>query len=229
MVGVGGRSRACDNCRRRRIKCGEFLYNHRTLCQSDPLDLVSPACSRCIKARLLCGGSQDVCFIQYNGESKQAALSTALSSRSSISGIGASASASDVDMSTSSLRGYSSQSAPLNLFTQLPVAYDEVYLTYTRSHLLREHGELWFDSQPSQSLAEKCLLALSTTYFGIDHLEWPITHLGMSRYGKVLSELNRDLSNPETCQSSDLLFAVIVMTLFEVSVCPHCFAWFTSC
>ncbi|KAL1799239.1 hypothetical protein ACET3X_003276 [Alternaria dauci] len=49
MVGVGGRSKACDHCKRRRIKC----------------DLAKPQCGRCIKARLQCGGPRGIAIIQY--------------------------------------------------------------------------------------------------------------------------------------------------------------------
>ncbi|KAK1635579.1 hypothetical protein BDP81DRAFT_322140 [Colletotrichum phormii] len=51
MVGVGGRSKACDHCRRRRVKC----------------DLAAPECARCVKAHLKCGGCRGLSFIQYNG------------------------------------------------------------------------------------------------------------------------------------------------------------------
>ncbi|KAF2791178.1 hypothetical protein K505DRAFT_376973 [Melanomma pulvis-pyrius CBS 109.77] len=54
MVGVGGRSKACDNCRRRHVKC----------------DLATPKCRRCIKARLQCDGPRGIAIIPYDGQNK---------------------------------------------------------------------------------------------------------------------------------------------------------------
>lgn len=219
MVGVRGRSRACDNCRRRRIKCGTYHRSSLLSSVSNLADLASPACSRCVKARLLCGGSQDVCFIQYNGGKSQAAPSITAAQPSSMLQE-TRAAESEMISPAADLRAYSAQASLLDVSRQMPILYDEVFLTYTRSHLIRDHGDIWFDSRPLNSLTEKCLLALSTTYFGVDHVEQPITRLGLSRYGKVLLDLNRGLSDPTACQSTDLLFAVVVMTLFEVSISP---------
>ncbi|KAF2744735.1 hypothetical protein M011DRAFT_470059 [Sporormia fimetaria CBS 119925] len=43
MVSRGGRSKGCDNCRRRRVKCDEKR----------------PVCSQCIKRKLECGGPKE--------------------------------------------------------------------------------------------------------------------------------------------------------------------------
>ncbi|KAF2033009.1 hypothetical protein EK21DRAFT_98575 [Setomelanomma holmii] len=67
MVGIGGRSKACDNCRQRRVKC----------------DLTRPACLRCRKRRLQCGGPQDIAIIPYKDQS-HAVVSSSNTERTSV-------------------------------------------------------------------------------------------------------------------------------------------------
>lgn len=48
MVGVAGKSKACNDCKRRRVKCG----------------LERPGCTRCVRARIQCSGyAQQIFFV----------------------------------------------------------------------------------------------------------------------------------------------------------------------
>lgn len=105
---------------------------------------------------------------------------------------------------------------------------DEIYVTYTLTHLLRGVDE----EDPSQgvqrTLSDQCFMALATTYFGTQHQEKSVFEHGLQRYGKALKDVNMALGDPGRVIGYDLLESVVVMALFEVSSLPFLGALFAS-
>ncbi|KAF9869724.1 hypothetical protein CkaCkLH20_12767 [Colletotrichum karsti] len=100
----------------------------------------------------------------------------------------------------------------------MPGAMDDVFLTYTHTHLLREGDDIVVQPGTDRTITTKCFVALATTIFGLDNREKPIVQRGLRRYGVALKALNRALSDSDDCRSFDVLEAVIVMALFELLV-----------
>lgn len=99
---------------------------------------------------------------------------------------------------------------------------DTIFLSYTHANLMdgREHyASLALEPNKGQ-LALKCYLALSTTYFGVEHRQPVLVRRGLNQYGKALTELNLALGNSSRCLSYDLLESVVVMAIFEASPAP---------
>ncbi|KAH6647890.1 fungal-specific transcription factor domain-containing protein [Truncatella angustata] len=93
---------------------------------------------------------------------------------------------------------------------------DDLFLAYMRHRLL--HGraqQTLYLKAPDKQLAAKCLLALSTTYFGAEHGDFDLVQRGQHQYNEALSDLNMALSNPSQCRTYDVLESVVVMTIFE--------------
>ncbi|UKZ57912.1 hypothetical protein TrVGV298_011773 [Trichoderma virens] len=175
MVGVAGRSRACDECRRRRIKC----------------DLTTPHCKRCLKAGLQCGGSRGLSILQYDGQSGRAVSSNIASHPSNMN-----------------------PAAPGSIYRP-QISHDQIFVTYTISQLLKGGGDANSIPGSSGGLAKQCLVALSTTYFGIAHMEQEILRSGMSKYGRSLRKLNQMLGDQNASRTLDVLEAIMIMALFE--------------
>jgi hypothetical protein len=94
---------------------------------------------------------------------------------------------------------------------------DDIFAAYAVSKLLRGNGEM-VETPPivGKALKTKCFIALSTIYFGIEHLDNSVTRRGLQRYGYALTELNQALGNPRLQKTSDTLEAVGLMTILEV-------------
>ncbi|QYT05891.1 Zn(2)-C6 fungal-type domain-containing protein [Trichoderma simmonsii] len=195
MVGVGGRSKACDECRRRRIKC----------------DLTTPHCKRCLKAGLQCGGSRGLSIVQYDGRSGRAVSSNTSSIAQAISNI---AMGQDVNSSGASHLDSMNPTAPWSIYRpQMP--HEDIFVTYTVSQLLEDGADVSSMPGSSGGLAKQCLVALSTTYFGIAHMEKEILRRGMSKYGKSLRTLNQRLGDQSASRTLDVLQSIMIMALFE--------------
>ncbi|KAM6487042.1 hypothetical protein HDV62DRAFT_140665 [Trichoderma sp. SZMC 28011] len=195
MVGVGGRSKACDECRRRRIKC----------------DLTTPHCKRCLKAGLQCGGSRGLSILQYDGPSGRAVSSNTSSIAQAISNIVMGQD--DSSFGASHLDNVN-PTAPWSIYRpQMP--HEDIFITYTVSQLLEDGADISSMPGSSGGLAKQCLVALSTTYFGIAHMEKEILRRGMSKYGKSLRTLNQRLGDQSASRTLDVLQSIMIMALFE--------------
>ncbi|KAL7913607.1 hypothetical protein GGI35DRAFT_217089 [Trichoderma velutinum] len=195
MVGVGGRSRACDECRRRRIKC----------------DLTTPHCKRCLKAGLHCGGSRGLSILQYDGQSGRAVLSNMSSTAVAISNTTL---GQDASSSGASHLDNMNPASPWSIYRP-QIIHEDIFITYTISQLLKDGADASPMPGSSGGLAKQCLVALSTTYFGIAHMEQEILRRGMSKYGKSLRILNQRLGDQSASRTLDVLESIMIMALFE--------------
>ncbi|KAH8894597.1 hypothetical protein GQ53DRAFT_683239 [Thozetella sp. PMI_491] len=203
MVGVGGRSKACGNCRQRRVKC----------------DLSTPQCKRCIKRGLLCGGRRDITIVRYDGPQRHESSSVP----SAASGL----------RPTDENRPAAYEASivhcgPLLLDNiKLSVDYDTVFAMYTLSRLLATGTVGAVYAGVPQSLTGKCFAALSTTYFGIQNMDRSIALQGFRRYSRALTELNQILDGPQVSPSFDILEAVGIMAFFEFLFAENEGGWIT--
>lgn len=105
---------------------------------------------------------------------------------------------------------------------------DEIYVSYTLTHLLRGVDEETPSQGVQRTLSNQCFMALATTYFGTQHQEKSIFEHGLQRYGKALKNVNMALGDPGRVIGYDLLESVVVMALFEVSSLSFFGALFAS-
>ncbi|KAE8443143.1 hypothetical protein EG329_002312 [Mollisiaceae sp. DMI_Dod_QoI] len=195
MVGVGGRSKACENCRRRRIKC----------------DLTQPACRRCIKANLQCGGSRSITFVRYEGKNSKHEFGTALAPLEKTQ------SPSFPKSPLESLSGF---------MINPSIPHDEVFVNYARVHFFRgPDAEFIVTTGIDRSLASGSFLALATTLFGAERKDGALIQRGLQSYGFSLEKLNQALGDPSRQHSFDLLEAVMNMAMFEYLVSERERGW----
>ena len=102
----------------------------------------------------------------------------------------------------------------------LTVPHDDMYQAFTRSHLLTGVEAISVDPGIDRVITGKCFLALSTTYFGIKHHEKAVVTQGLSRYSTALQTVHEALIDEAASRSFDLLEAVMIMQVIEVSDKP---------
>ena len=196
------------------------------------IDQTRPVCLRCSRLGLSCGGYREP--FRHGHESTSAAVSA-----SAYSGRSTPLSSENDDEGSSISKALVSRSRRLR-HSRSPMANEtvpdtlnltafgeELYISYTYAHLFRES-----DREPStlnpysipgiatfrrQALSEKCLLALSLSFFGIEHGQWDISKRGMQLYGVALKELNEALGDPLKVQSIEVLESVTLLSMYEVS------------
>lgn len=108
--------------------------------------------------------------------------------------------------------------AKFAMVPQMPFDFDEVFIEYTRDRLLRGPNVTAIDlpMDVDRTLMIKAFLALSTTYYGIEHKDRRIVNQGMQRYSHALEHVHRALSDASRNTSFDVLESIGVMSLFEV-------------
>ncbi|GME29103.1 hypothetical protein GTA08_BOTSDO07668 [Neofusicoccum parvum] len=169
MVGVPGRSKGCQTCRRRRIRCA-----------TDPETLEY----------------DELLPIQDAPALAPATVPAAL---------------------------------PLTAFQ------DAIFITYTRSHLLRgvnDYSTLFQTLSPPSAhpLTSTSLIALSTTYFALSHPSAPSLRLrSHARYATALSAVNAALSAGPSPPIADALTAVVALALHEFLAPTAPAAWLPHC
>jgi hypothetical protein len=173
------------------------------------LDLSTPECQRCVKGGLKCGGCRGLTIVQYHA-------------RQGVSASRNTPSALHVHSAASQQLLGPGPASPTSL--ALSGFSDDTFVMYTCARVLRRGGDAIIQAGISRSLTGTCFTALSTTYFGVQHIDKSITQQGFQRYGRALGELNNALRDPTTRQSFDALEAVGIMALFEVSNSP-CHRW----
>lgn len=190
VVGKGGRSKACANCYRCRIKC----------------DLTSPGCQRCEKAYLKCGGYPETTFIQIEGRGTEKQASQL-------------GDASDENVDLVSRRPFNPLQQASEVFSThiISIPHDDIFVNYTRARLLNgpDAEDIW-TTDMSRDLRDGAFVTLATTFFGAEHSDGALIQRGLKRYSYMLEKINGALADRSQCQSFDLLEGVVIMALFEV-------------
>lgn len=116
-----------------------------------------------------------------------------------------------------------SHQAPLDMreVSRLPFPREQIFIMYTSERILRGGGEIHRAPRADRALTWRCYVALSTTYFGIEHQQQSIVREGLGQYVRVLGDLNRSLGSRKACQSFDILEAVLTLSIFEVCIYCH--------
>lgn len=100
---------------------------------------------------------------------------------------------------------------------------DVIFVSYTSANLLKGAEPITGPrldelGLPGGQLSRDCVVTISTMYFGHRHHDHTIKKLGLQRYGQSLRQLNESLAHPVHSKSLMVLYAVLTMTLFEVSI-----------
>lgn len=173
------------------------------------IDETKPECNRCKKAKLKCGGYPSITIIQYEG-SKATRDPFRCQDTSEKLTVLAPYARSCIDNQV--------QGTNISLHHWISTPQDEIFTSYTISHLLSgQDQEAHVITGSSYSIASKCFLALCTTYFGSEHMEASLIQRGLQRYGCALEQLNKALGDPARRHSLDVLEAITVMVVLEVS------------
>ncbi|KAL2072577.1 hypothetical protein VTL71DRAFT_11920 [Oculimacula yallundae] len=222
MVNVGGRSKGCTTCRKRRIKCDE---EH-------------PTCLRCRKSGLECDGPiKEATFIV--GKIIKSRRSSKGTDKDSDRG---SPPCQGVDKSRRSSKGSSKGSdqelspcpSDLPRVSLLGSSEFETYLCYALKHL-RHGGTIELTTRTIKStdivpaptmaathygqISHRAVLSFAAIFFGSQHRQAEITRMGFTMYGKVLQRLNGALSDPAQNTTDDLIHAVVTLTILELFAC----------
>lgn len=104
----------------------------------------------------------------------------------------------------------------------MPLDFNDVFIQYTRSKLFGglNSDEVAAAPDPEaghedRALMNKAFLALSTTFFGIEHKENRLVSRGFYQYGQSLEYVHGALGDPSRYRSLDLLESIATMSLFE--------------
>ena len=103
------------------------------------------------------------------------------------------------------------------------ISSDDVFAEYTRSQILQhmESNAFVLPSTEDRSLVQKAFLALSTTFFGMEHKEKQLITRGFRHYGVALKHIRQALDDPCRVTSFDLIESILTMSLFEVRYCTY--------
>ncbi|KAF2476922.1 uncharacterized protein BDR25DRAFT_42190 [Lindgomyces ingoldianus] len=195
MVSRGGRSRGCEQCRRRRVKCDE----------------TRPVCNRCTKRGIDCNGPKDATWINQNAalplrhtsnrpvttsptESQLVRYSSSISPNISLTAF-------EENIYISYTRKVLFKGGPVAL------ACDMVQLD-TQSTSVSE--------TPGLALLRNAVVSLAVTFYGSQHHQPKITTNGYQLYGSTLRQLNIHLSKPQLQTTDETILTVFTCLLLEI-------------
>lgn len=95
----------------------------------------------------------------------------------------------------------------------LSMTQDDVFIAFTRSQFLPGDDSFLV---ASGAITSQCLLALATTYSGIELGQKAVLQQGLKRYGGALDAVHRALEIDHMSPLFDVLEAVMLMSLIEV-------------
>ncbi|KAK4206546.1 hypothetical protein QBC37DRAFT_434778 [Rhypophila decipiens] len=221
MVGVPGRSKACHNCRQRRIKCGGEV----------------PTCRNCTKSRRTCAGYQrQHAFILSKEMTEVSSSETGDSGgRVMISRYqnkppdGTPKSKTNPADASQIATVIPPQEMPLHnvfrdrLFAILvekqlaTVAPDSVQIPFTQRNDLM----LQVVSLPDLSPAlENTLLAVYLARLGREHKLPSLVHASLGLYTRGMSAMRKEIRYPSSQYSDQNLAASLALLLYEITECP---------
>ncbi|KAH7364166.1 hypothetical protein BKA65DRAFT_490606 [Rhexocercosporidium sp. MPI-PUGE-AT-0058] len=197
MVNVGGRSKGCTTCRKRRVKCDE---EH-------------PTCLRCRKSGLECDGPKRATtfivgkVIKSRRSTKDGSkdpdtdLSFCHSHIPQVALLGSSQSEVYICFALKHLR----RGGTIELTTRTIQSTD---IVPARAPATIHHGHI----------SHQAILSFAAIFFGTQHRQAEITRMGFALYGMVLQRLNEALSDPVYNTKDDLIYAVVTLGILETFV-----------
>ncbi|KAF2828886.1 hypothetical protein CC86DRAFT_465586 [Ophiobolus disseminans] len=204
MVNVGGRSKGCSNCRRRRVKCDENR----------------PICMQCERNGLKCDGPRGFAFVE----------ATIVSSRRKVKHDHGTPSAAGPVANMADPSGTSSLTRPC---APLLENHQELYIMFTRKHIAPDGPvdmalqELQTSntSQLAPTRTVDCrkthlqaVLSFATIFFGTKNGYSDIMKQGLISHGTTLKQLNQALSNPSCYMYDEVVVSVTTLAMQEMLV-----------
>lgn len=192
-------SKACDQCRRRRVRCDESR----------------PKCLRCVKAKLKCGGYRPFEVIRYEYDAvmrKKQSRQAGVRAGTEAAGEGGLTNSYESDSSSTTS---SDTDSPISHNLRLdPII---VFCNYAHVRLFNtDDPQTWATPGIAQDLSHRSFVALATYFFGNEHGDPATVELGLRLYGRVIRDLNESLADDNKRRSLDIFGAVHIMTTFEV-------------
>jgi hypothetical protein len=238
MVGVPGRSRGCNTCRKRKVKVRRPALPFARLPAQCSLE--TPVCSVCANSKRVClGYARERIFLQqdpssskphsyqkqYRAEPKMDGRCSATpetpddSSKSSSSSSQRSSPTSNAiaNPSTLSLTATATRSTIISTFLTTFTPHTSMASLAGHSPLL----EMIHMSSLPPSL-ECALLALANSSAGRRLGDPLLTHQSLSLYVRSLGALSADLQtrNPRRALSDETFAAAMLLVLYEIAECP---------
>ncbi|KAF3904880.1 hypothetical protein ABW20_dc0106900 [Dactylellina cionopaga] len=205
MVNVGGRSKGCSNCRRRRVKCDE----------------TRPICQRCQRCGFECDGPRDITFVEGTiVKSRRSERTTTLSAPAR-------------PVLKSGVVDAGPADRQVTLPAQLKPRGDEVeiYICYSRKNLRRGAAiDLVLEkTHPSEVVAtgvtesdnkifHQAILSFGTLLFGYQHHQANIISRGYALHGVALKHLNEALSDSKCYTRDEVILCVATFAILECLV-----------
>ncbi|KAH7070277.1 hypothetical protein FB567DRAFT_217434 [Paraphoma chrysanthemicola] len=233
MVNVGGRSKGCSACRRRRVKC----------------DLTQPVCLRCQRAGLDCDGPrQDLAFVEAtivpsrrkvehsgSGASSHVSSPEAGPSATTQIEIGGQAGINVGSLTDVSVPNMETPSALqlMSLPSGLRDKPQEVYIMFTRKFIaeggpvdlaLRELQSRDITRLETSRTADcetahlRAVLSFATIVFGAKNQQTSVTQQGYLNHGATLKHLNQALSRPDCHEFDEVIVSVTTLAMQEMLV-----------
>jgi len=240
MVGVAGKSPACHNCRRRRVKaCFHTSRTHSVaagLTGEAQCSGEKPGCRNCIRAKLLCTGYQRERVFVFSkhsdpesapGEDKAVSISKANepAGRPGVSGpalrrapVSTVRPVPTVPLAISGRHAYRQQLLGRYLCHYLPA---EVVEHGGRPNTKQRNWLLYIPDLPDMSPAlEAAVLASCAAKLGHMDRHRGLERESVSQYNKSLAELQKALRHPALRFQDQTLTACLALLMFEFSECP---------
>lgn len=214
---MGPRSKGCESCKRRKVKCDE----------------THPQCTRCCKAGIACTGFAP--RLKFVDEGPRIRRSMAVS-HAQFHEFSAIKRNSYLAYHSSRTRCYQLSSPALLLPNTLPLTAfkDDIFISYLFFKLFgRDNRHSWNAEaeadcgiptdwipelvQTSQRPRQKSWEALAAIFFGQAHNNHGVMISALKLYGQALSELRNKLSNPDDCGTDSTLASMTALYMYEVS------------
>ncbi|KAH8645446.1 hypothetical protein BX600DRAFT_478135 [Xylariales sp. PMI_506] len=193
MVNVGGRSKGCSPCRKRRVKCDE---RH-------------PVCARCQRCGLACDGPRAITFVKANivksrRTIRQASLPLTCSTGHDNRG--------KVEISTLlSLRGFEIEMSicyarrHLSTGGLIETTLRTVDLADVSTGRIKQSG----------SISHQTVLSLAAIFFGLRHKQDRITRQGYALQAMAFQRINQALSDSVHLVTDEVIKSVVTLAVLE--------------
>ncbi|KAI1643514.1 uncharacterized protein F4817DRAFT_349552 [Daldinia loculata] len=211
MVGVAGKSQACNTCRLKRLKC----------------DMTRPFCLKCIKSKRQCTGyGRDLIFVN---RTPSCPSTTAMSVLSELRAQEGPKSASPNPKAEATLHQLFSESSH-NCREFRMYAVELLEAMYLPKQSVSSEGSFsWVYhvtdlNEPSKSL-DTALFAFCLAQLHVTGTGGPSLYQCLDQYNTALQHLYSDLADSERRFREETLAAIVVLSTCELFVCPAENGW----
>ncbi|KAF2022349.1 hypothetical protein BU24DRAFT_43513 [Aaosphaeria arxii CBS 175.79] len=187
MVNVGGRSKGCSTCRRRRIKC----------------DQARPICERCRRHGLACDGPRDLTIVEWRTlEPVTTAIKPGGPAFRRLQG--------SIDIHIPRF------ATPSINEREIFIAYTRRKLLPNGPiDLGLQHMQLSEGSHTPERMSHLASLSMAFIVFGTQHGQPAIAHRGYAMHARALNQLNSTLAHPKNRARDDVLLTVATLAVME--------------